>query len=217
MGFRRFDVLPAVQRATGNAFKNHDFAGAAGGQRRKHKVFAYTGDQVERDPRERRTWGHALDVSQCQCALWLTEQGALRVFGELIDHLTFACGQQHQIVTQRQRFQLIDANIIDHQIATPLDELVHPYRHFHALVHRLGVTVQACAPAEQLLARQLRVRHGQADALDSRALLFPEVEPQITLGLQRGVKHALAGHDLAVPNLLARTVGGQGHVVALGK
>jgi hypothetical protein len=48
----------------------------------------------------------------------------------------------------------------------------------------------------------------------AQAVLLPPVEVEIALGLQRGLEHALAGHDRAVVDLLRRAVGDDRHLVA---
>ena len=94
-------------------------------------------------------------------------------------------------------------------------EQFHPGRHLDALVHRLRRAIQARGPVDQLVAGALGVRHGQADAFDRRTVGFPLIQPQVALDLQRGIEHALAGHDLAAADVIGLAVGDHGHLVAL--
>src|SRR5581483_2985675 len=54
-----------------------------------------------------------------------------------------------------------------------------------------------------------------AEALDARGLLLPEVDAEVALVLERGVEHALGGHDPAVADLVRRPVGHHGDVVSV--
>jgi len=81
-----------------------------------------------------------------------------------------------------------------------------------SLVHRLGVVIQGGVPVHGLAAD--RVGNGEADALDLGAGCFPAVEVEFAFDFQRGIEHALAGHDVAGGDLAGRAVGVEGHLVA---
>ena len=215
---RRGHVAPAVHRAAGDALEDHDLARARGGQRGEDEVLADGRDQVEAHGGVVRPRRHARDVRERERAHRLVVRRTRRVALEQRHDLSLAGRDDDQVVLLRVLLQVVDARVVDDELAALPLQLLHPAGDLHALVDRLRRPVELRRPVDHLAGRRLhagRRRHGERDALDRRALFLPEVEPELALALQRRVEHALARHHLAVVDVLRGAVRDDGDLVSL--
>src|SRR5690348_11233755 len=109
--------------------------------------------------------------------------------------------------------EIIDAGLMDNQLAADCLKMVHPARKFEALVDRLGWLVELVSPT-QYQSGAVGCSKVQSRPIHVRAFALPEINPQVALRLKRIVKHALARHDPAVADLIRRAVGNDTDVKA---
>ena len=206
------DVAPAVHRAAGDALEDHDLAGARCCQRRKHEVLADGRDQVERDGRVLRAWGHPGHVREREGALRRAVRGARRVALEELRDLALAGGDDHEVVLARVGLEVGNGRVVQDELpALPLERL-HPAGHLQALVDRLGRPLEPRRPVDRLSARP-GPGDDQRDPVDVGTLVGPEVDAELALVLERGVEHALARHHAAVADVVRRPIRDDGDLV----
>ena len=118
-------------------------------------------------------------------------------------------------LASRVALELVDAGLLDHELAADRGEVLHPARELHPLVDRHRDAVEPGGPVDRLRAGDLGMRDRERDPLDRRARVVPEVDPERALVVERRREHALARHHPAVVDLLGRAVRDDRHVVAV--
>lgn len=128
-------TLPAVHVGAGQAFKDHDLAGAGDGQCWEDKIFTDARDEVEVHCREFLARLHAVDVGQCQGAL---RSGIVAAFGIAFEescNIPLACGDNHQVGGFCVAFKVGHAGFLKDQGAAAGLKDFHERREFDSLVN----------------------------------------------------------------------------------
>ncbi len=216
MVFGCADVVPAVHRAAGDAFEDHDVAGAGGGEGREGAVFADTGDQAVVDGTLLRPRCRSRDVRQGQRAARPVVRGEFAVAREESAQLAPACADHDEIVRAGVPFEVVDARLVQHDLAeAAVRELLKPGSALDPLVDTVGGALQRRVPGD--VRSTVRTDQGERQAGDVRGLALPVVQAEFALALQRGrgVERALTGHDRSATYLVGVAVGDQGDVIAV--
>lgn len=128
--------------------------------------------------------------------------------------LALARGDHDEIVRTGVPLEVIDTCLVQHDLAAvAVRELLDPGGTLHPLVDGVGRALQRRAPGD--VRSTVRTDERERDAGDVRGLVLPVVQAECALALERGVEHALAGHDRAATYLVGVTVGDQGDVIAV--
>ncbi len=213
---RVLDAVEDVQRTARDALPEQDVRPPRGGQGGHDEQLANARDQVAADRfrlRVLRARAQAVHVSDGERALRGVVRGTRRVPPEHRDQLALAGGDQHQVVRTGEEVEVGDRGAVDDQLPAPLHEGVEPAGHLHALVDGLRVPLEPAEPVDG--AAGVGGGDGDAEALDLRGLLLPEVDLEIALVLQGRVEHALRGHHPPGADLVRRPVGHEGDLVPL--
>ena len=99
-------------------------------------------------------------------------------------------------------------------LAAALFEFLHPAGKLDALIDGLRGLVEQAVPFDGLVAGAIWRGNDQADRVDSRAFLVPEIQAQLPLVAQCDVEHALARHDFPGADVVARAVLHEANVIA---
>ena len=157
------------------------------------------------------------EVGQGQRALRATVGRALLVPGKDLRQPAVPRCDHDKVILRTDAFQVCDFDTVAHQGATALGEQLHPGRHLHALVDRLGRLLQMSDPGDIGLGRTERIRHVHGHTLDQGRFLVPERQSVATFPAQCGTEEALGGSDPTCSDLLGPSRGDECHVVALGQ
>lgn len=154
------------------------------------------------------------DVREGQRTARPVVRGEFGVAREELAQLALARGDYDEIVRSGVPFEVVDARLVQHDLAAAaVRELLDPGRTLDPLVDGVGRALQWRAPGD--VRSTVRTDERERDAGDVRGLVLPVVQAEFALTLQRGVEHALAGHDRAATYLVGVAVGDQGDVIAV--
>ncbi len=136
LGGRR-DVAPAVHRPAGHALEDHDLAGAARRQRREDEVLPHARDDVEADGRELRPRRHPGHVREGERAHRLVELRALCVALEELRDRALAGRDDHEVAVGGVPLEVVEARLVEDELAAARCEVLHPARELDALIDGL--------------------------------------------------------------------------------
>ena len=153
-----------------------------------------------------RTRRQSLDVGEGKRALGSVELAFLRVPLEHPGDIALAGGDDHEIGIRGIFFEIGRCRLFVFDRAAALFEFLHPARKFYPLIDRLRWLVEHAVPLDRLVTRSIGRRYDEADRIDCRTFLVPEIQSQFAFVAQCLVEHALARHHFAVADVVAFAV-----------
>src|SRR5580704_1957360 len=112
MLLRVFCVAPAIHRAAGDSFEDHDFARSGSGEGREDKIFADAGDEIEADCGVWLTKAHSRYVRERENALRSAIRGTRCIRLEKRSKRAFADCDDYQVVAARVGFEIRDLRFL---------------------------------------------------------------------------------------------------------